>query len=125
MAEAINGFHDSRGRTGPIEASTASTALMAEFITFRLALLIYWLNILLMGVGLYLTWRYTRAAGLAKPDVSDATARSIRRRIGIAQSLCAFGALHCLFGTGWSLGFIVLVQLNDVFAPRLGFLWRL
>jgi uncharacterized membrane protein len=33
-----------------------STKLLAEFYLFRTALLGYWLNILLLGVGLYCTW---------------------------------------------------------------------
>jgi hypothetical protein len=40
------------------------------------------------------------------------------RRILIAQSLYAFGALLCIFNTYWSIGFIVLVQLNYAIAPR-------
>ena len=49
-------------------------------------------------------------------QVSDA----IKRRIVLAQSLYGFGALLCFFNTYWSIGFIVLVQLNYVIAPRLG-----
>jgi hypothetical protein len=37
----------------------------------------------------------------------------------IAQSLYAFGALLCIFNTYWSIGFIVLVQLNYAIAPKL------
>jgi hypothetical protein len=48
--------------------------------------------------------------------VSDA----VTRRIVIAQSLYAFGALLCLVNPYWSIGFIVLVQLNYVIAPRFG-----
>lgn len=32
-----------------------STSLLAEFITFRLALFIYWLNIFVVGLSLYAT----------------------------------------------------------------------
>lgn len=46
--------------------------------------------------------------------------RGDTRRIVIAQSLYGFGALLCFFNTYWSIGFIVLVQLNYVIAPRLG-----
>jgi hypothetical protein len=46
--------------------------------------------------------------------------RAIRRRIVVAQSLYAFGALLCIFSTYWSIGVIVLVQLNYAFAPRFG-----
>src|SRR5262245_24148903 len=41
-----------------------TTALLAEFITYRLALLVYWLNLLLLGVVLFASWRYAVHAGL-------------------------------------------------------------
>lgn len=44
------------------------------------------------------------------------------RRILIAQGLYALGALLCLINTYWSIGFIVLVQLNYAIAPRIP--WR-
>ena len=40
-------------------------------------------------------------------------------RIVIAQALYAFGASLCVISTYWSIGFIVLVQLNYAIAPRL------
>ncbi|HQT64207.1 MAG: hypothetical protein B7Z75_09000 [Acidocella sp. 20-57-95] len=95
-----------------------STDLMGSFIQYRLALLIYWGNILLLGAALFITWRYAVAKALVKPEMSAAVEAGIERRIIIAQSLYAFGAALCVFNTYYSLGFIVLVQLNYVFAPR-------
>jgi len=94
-----------------------STSLLAEFISFRLALLVYWANILLLGLVLYVSWRYARRAGLAE-NASLELSCAIERRILIAQTLYAFGALLCVFNTYWSIGFIVLVQLNYAIAPR-------
>jgi uncharacterized membrane protein len=102
-----------------------STALIAEFITYRLALVVYWANILLLGLMLFFAWRHARAAGLVKPDAPAAIDRQIERRIVVAQALYAFGAGLCLIDTFWSLGFIILVQLNYVIAPRIGLLFRL
>jgi uncharacterized membrane protein len=95
-----------------------STSLLAEFIEFRLALLLYWANILLLGAILYVSWRYAARSGLVQAD-SDELRCAIERRILIAQSLYAFGALLCIFNTYWSIGFIVLVQLNYAIAPRI------
>ena len=94
-----------------------STSLLAEFIEYRLALLLYWANILLLGLILYVSWRYAARSGLVQSD-SDEVRCAIERRILIAQSLYAFGALLCFFNTYWSIGFIVLVQLNYAIAPR-------
>ncbi len=101
-----------------------STSLLAEFIEFRLALLLYWANILLLGLILYVSWRYAARAGLVESD-SDEVRCAIERRILIAQSLYAFGAFLCVFNTYWSIGFIVLVQLNYGIAPRIWPLSRL
>jgi uncharacterized membrane protein len=102
-----------------------STALMAEFIGFRVALLIYWLNILLFGALLFASWRCAIASGVVKPNLPPGTVIAVQRRIVIAQALYAMGALLCVFDTYWSIGFIILVQLNYVLAPRIGFLARI
>jgi uncharacterized membrane protein len=101
-----------------------STKLLAAFITYRTALVIYWLNILGLGVTIYWSWGYAFKANLVKEEAPAGIAVAVRGRIIIAQLLYAFGALLCLFNTYASIGFIVLVQLNYVFAPRLGFLRR-
>src|SRR5579872_2371699 len=46
-----------------------STGLLAEFITYRIALGVYWLNLLLLGIALFASWRYARHAGLLKDEV--------------------------------------------------------
>ena len=102
-----------------------STGLMAEFIAYRVALLAYWANILLLGVVLFASWRYATAAGLVRDDAAGDWQRWVERRIVIAQALYAFGALLCIISTYWSIAFIVLVQLNYAIAPRIGFLPRL
>ncbi len=102
-----------------------STSLMAEFITLRTALLLYWLNIVALGGLLYASWRYAMHAGLIEADVSDVIDRSVERRIYIAQALYAVGASLCLFSTYWSIGFIILVQMVYVVGPRTGILSRM
>src|ERR1700690_3919215 len=45
-----------------------STRLLAEFITYRSALLIYWLNILALGAMLYWSWAHATHAHLIRDD---------------------------------------------------------
>ena len=97
-----------------------STTLLAEFNKYRTALLVYWLNILLLGAMLYLSWVCALGTGLVKDDLPGTVSKAIKRRIVIAQALYAFGAALSFFDPYWSIGFIVLVQLNYVLAPR----WR-
>lgn len=98
-----------------------STMLLGEFTAYRIALIAYWLNVLLLGVTLYFSWNCAVDLNLTKADMPADVPRAIQRRILIGQSLYAFGALLCIFSTYLSIAFIVLVQLNYAIAPRL---WR-
>jgi uncharacterized membrane protein len=97
-----------------------STRLLGEFITYRLAVGIYWLNILVPGIMLYWSWMYATHADLIKPDTPAEIRLSICRRVVIAQSLYAAAAALCILNTWVSIGTIVLVQLNYAIAPRIG-----
>ncbi len=97
-----------------------STRLLNEFINFRTALVAYWANILLLGALLYASWGRAAHAELVRSDTPPEVPAAICRRILIAQSFYAFGALLCIFNTYWSIGFIVLVQLYYAIAPRYG-----
>ena len=47
-----------------------STALLGEFITYRLAVFVYWSNMFLLGVVVYWSWFYANRAGLVKSDTA-------------------------------------------------------
>ena len=88
-----------------------STMLLGQFITFRIALAIYWLNIVALGATLLWSWSYAMATGLGKPDVVDeATSRAMVRRIVVAQVLYALGAALC--HAGLPLGGIVMAHVR-------------
>lgn len=99
-----------------------STRLLASFISYRLALGVYWLNIFVPGAMLYWSWAHATHKRLIKPDTPDEVRDSICKRIRIAQSLYAAGALLCFIHTWLSITAIVLVQLNYAIAPRMW--WR-
>ncbi|HKM47702.1 MAG TPA: TMEM175 family protein [Terriglobales bacterium] len=96
-----------------------STALLAEFTAYRIALIAYWLNILCLGAALYVSWGCATRLGLVKDDIPPEVPAAVCRRIVVAQSFYALGALLCVFSTRWSIAFIVLVQLYYAVAPRL------
>ena len=97
-----------------------STSLLAEYNELRLALLVYWVNILLLGTTLYFSWMCAMGQGLVKADLPAEVPVAIKQRIVFGQGLYALGALLCLRNTHWSIAFIFLVQLNYALAPR----WR-
>jgi len=109
----------------PVTILPFSTRLLAEFITYRTALLAYWFNILLLGALLYVCWKRAIKAGVVREGITAEFDQAIRRRIIGAQSLYAFGALLCFISTYISIVFIVLVQLNFALAPRIRWLSRI
>jgi uncharacterized membrane protein len=100
-----------------------STSLLAEFIHYRTALLVYWSNIVLLGLTLYWSWSYATRHQLLSDDVPPEIHTAVVRRIVIAQTLYACGAAVCFLGTYYSIAAIVLVQVNYAIAPR--FCWGL
>ena len=95
-----------------------TTKLLAEFVQYRAALIVYWFNVFALGATVYLTWRCAVGLGLVKPEVVQHASRAIERRVVIAQTLYAIGALMCIFSTYASITFILLVQLNYAIAPK-------
>jgi uncharacterized membrane protein len=108
---------------GAVSLTPFSTALLAEFIHYRTALLVYWSNILLLGLTLYWSWSYATRAHLLIDDLPPGVHPAVTRRIVIAQSLYAAGAALCVINTYCSIAAIVLVQINYAIAPR--FCWGL
>jgi uncharacterized membrane protein len=99
-----------------------STRLLAEYITYRSVLIAYWGNIFLLGLVLFVSWRYATRAGLLQQEITHDRQCAVERRIVVAQALYAFVALLCLFNTYVSIAFIILVQVNFALAPRIPFL---
>ena len=106
-----------------ISLTPFTTSLLAEFIHYRIALLVYWFNILLLGTTLFWSWSYATRASLLSDELPEDIHSAIVRRIVIAQTLYAAGAALCVFNTYYSIAAIVLVQVNYAIAPR--FCWGL
>jgi uncharacterized membrane protein len=102
-----------------------STSLLAHYITFRTALVVYWINILVLGLTLFWSWHHARQKNLIKPELPPAFVGAVHRRILIAQLLYAAGALLCLIDTYVSIAFIIVVQLIYALAPRFWILYKI
>ena len=96
-----------------------STSLLAAFIAYRIALLLYWANILLLGLLIGAILYRAETFGLMKADVPKDYRAALIRRVVVAQMLYAFGAALCVFSNWWSIGFIVAVQLVYAIGPRM------
>jgi uncharacterized membrane protein len=102
-----------------------STSVLADHFQLRVALVVYWLNLLAMGLVLLASWRYARSAGLLGPEAGPDVSNAVERRIVSYQALYLVSMLIGLaFGTPWGVAGIVLAQLNSAIAPRIGILSR-
>jgi uncharacterized membrane protein len=97
-----------------------STALLAEFITYRLPMLIYWVNLFLLGLLLFISLEYASRAGLLTAEATKEVGAASKRRIVVYQILYACAALLCVFNTYLAIVVLVLLQLNSVIVPRIG-----
>lgn len=102
-----------------VAALPFTTHLLSEFITFRVALLIYWANISVLGALLLISWTYAEHAGLVADDGQPDLSGAILRRIVLAQALYAVGAALCIFNTFVSIAAIVALQIYFAVGPRL------
>ena len=95
-----------------------STALLAEFIHLRLPVGVYWLNLLLLGLLLYLALGHAERAGLLGDDTDPAVIAAQRRRIVGYQAAYTVAAALCVIDAYVSILALVLLQLHSVVAPR-------
>ena len=102
-----------------------STLLLGSYYWLKVALVEYWLNILLLGMALFAGLLYGLRAGLFREEGRAEMASLMRGRILIAQSLYAGATAQSLIFPTWvSIALIILVQLNYVLAPRIPILGR-
>ena len=102
-----------------------STALLAAFYQSRIALVEYWLNILVLGVLILAGAEYAARTHLFNEARRSIIIHAVRRRVYTAQGLYLAATVLCFVDTRLSIGLIVLIQLNYAVAPRIPFLRRL
>jgi uncharacterized membrane protein len=102
-----------------------STLLLAHYYWLKVALVEYWLNIVLLGATLLAALEYGLRHHLFQEEDRADLAYLMRGRILIAQSLYAGATVLCLIFPTWvSIALIILIQVNYVLAPRIPFLHR-
>lgn len=109
----------------PVTLLPFSTALLAHYPGLIVALVVYWLNILLLGATLLSAFEYALRAHFFDAGSERDLARLIRGRILIAQALYAGAVVLSIVLPTWvSIVLIALIQLNYVLAPRIPLLER-
>ena len=101
-----------------------STGLLAQDISYRLSVAVYWLNLLALGVVLYVSLRYAEHAGVISDETTNEMREAMAQRIVVYQTLYALAALTCLINTYLAIGLLFALQVNAVIAPRIWILDR-
>ncbi|MEO8665305.1 MAG: TMEM175 family protein [Ignavibacteria bacterium] len=95
-----------------------TTAFLSEHITYKFAIGLYWLNIFLLGIMLYINWTYAEKHNFISvpPEEESDVSKAIKRRIIYASSLYTIAALLCFINTYLSIAVFIAVQLNSAIA---------
>ena len=94
-----------------------STSLLAEFVRFRLALAVYWLNLAILGAFLYASNEYARRARLLGAGGEEVYALHRQRIVGYQLVYAACFAL-CVVDTYVSIALLIAAQLFSVLSTR-------
>lgn len=101
-----------------------STSLMADFLDYKVALAVYWLNMLVPGCVLYASWAYGGAAKLFRADMDAAAPAIGKRRILIGQGLYFAAALTGFYHPVLAISLILLAQFDSALGLKWGVLGR-
>jgi uncharacterized membrane protein len=90
-----------------------TTAVLSEYLSFRFAIGIYWLNLFLLGLMLFWIFNYADKHNYFKASLvgKNEIKKAMFSRGLFAQSLYAVGALLCFVSTYLSLGVLIAIQL--------------
>jgi uncharacterized membrane protein len=97
-----------------------TTAVMGEFWQFHLAMVVYWLNIMLLGLLLWLVWAHGKRNRMFIGAWTPEMMAGVESRILLSQALYFVAMLISMFGAVYGLIMMLVVQLNYAFAPRFG-----
>ena len=93
-----------------------TTAFLGDYMHFKFAIAVYWFNIFLLGLMLYINWVYACKNNLVNTETKELVDRPLRRRIIIAQTLYLIGALLGFINPYLGIAVIIAIQLNYAFA---------
>src|SRR4029079_12596405 len=72
-----------------------STGLVSEYATYRIPFVVYWLNLVFLGLMLLISVSYARRAGLLKAEATQQVLEALRRRIYFYQACYAVAVALC------------------------------
>jgi uncharacterized membrane protein len=94
-----------------------STGLLSEYVTYRIPFLLYWLNLVCLGLMMLVSLGYARRAGLLKAEATEDVIAALRRRVYFYQACYAVAVALCVVNTYVSMVALILLQLASALAP--------
>jgi uncharacterized membrane protein len=94
-----------------------STGLVSAYVTYRIPFLLYWLNLVFLGLMMLVSIWYARRAGLLKAEATPEVLRALRRRVYFYQACYAIAVALCVVNTYVSLVALIVLQLASALAP--------
>jgi uncharacterized membrane protein len=91
-----------------------TTAFLSQYITFRFAVFLYWLNIIMLGLILALHWNYANKNNFTSISENEnlIISKAIKRRVVESSLLYTIGALLSLINPYLSIAVLISIQLN-------------
>jgi len=95
-----------------------TTAFLSQYITFRFAIFVYWLNIIMLGLILALHWNYANKNNFISLSENEniQVTKAIKRRVVESSLLYTLGALLGFINPYLSLLVLIAIQLNYALA---------
>ena len=95
-----------------------TTAFLSQYITFRFAIFVYWLNIIMLGLTLALHWNYANKNNFISLSENEnvQVTKAIKRRVVESSLLYTLGALLSFINPYLSLLVLISIQLNYALA---------
>ena len=95
-----------------------TTAFLSEYISYRFAIFLYWLNIIMLGFILVIHWKYANRKefiSLSQHE-NDQVTKAIKRRVVESSLLYTLGALLSFVHPYLSILVLISIQLNYALA---------
>ncbi|MCT4122287.1 DUF1211 domain-containing protein [Elizabethkingia anophelis] len=93
-----------------------STAFLGDHISYKFSIFLYWLNIFLLGMMLYINWEYARKNNFISEEMEETVYSPLKKRMLWSQVFYFAGALLCFINIYLSIVAIIATQLNQAFA---------
>ena len=95
-----------------------TTAFLSAYITYRCAVFLYWLNIIMLGLILILHWSYANNNNFISLNENEnlIVTKAIKRRVIESSLLYTLGALLSFINPYLSILVLIFIQLNYALA---------